>query len=581
MALDGITTACMADELNRTLSGSRISKIIQPENDALLFTLKSPSGQRRLLMSAAASLPLIYLTPNNRQAPAAAPNFCMLLRKHIGNGRLLHVSQPSLERILRFEIEHYNEMGDLCRKVLVLELMGKYSNIIFLDDKEMIIDSIKHISGSVSSIREVLPGRQYFIPDTMNKKNPFDTCADEFISLISSRAMPLAKAIYTTYTGISPQIAEEICFRAGMDSSLSANAAEHDHLLHVWNIFHMLMEDVAEGNFYPNIITNEKGEPVEFSAVRLKMYADLTVNGYDSMSEVMEAWYSMKDTLTRIRQKSSDLRHITATAIDRTTRKLDLQEKQLKDTGKMEKYRLWGEMLHTYGYTVPAGARSVTVTNYYNNEELTIPLDDTLSAQENAKQYFDRYAKLKRTAQALKDQVAQTRSDLEQLMQIKTFLEMALDEADLIQVKEELADAGYIRRHSTGKKVKIVSRPYHYRTADGYDLYVGKNNYQNDELTFKFADGGDWWFHAKGAPGSHVIAKTKGTQELPDHVFEAAASLAAYYSANRASQKVEIDYIQRKHVKKPSGAKPGFVVYYTNYSMVAGTDISSLTLADK
>ena len=580
MALDGITTACMAHELNLALSGSRISKIIQPENDALLFTLKSPSGQRRLLMSAAASLPLIYLTPNNRQAPASAPNFCMLLRKHIGNGKLLRVYQPSLERILRFEIEHYNEMGDLCKKTLVLELMGKYSNIIFLDDKDMIIDSIKHISASVSSVREVLPGRTYFIPDTTGKKNPLDTSEEEFVSLTGAKAMPMAKAIYTTYTGISPQIAEEVCYRAGIDSSQSANSMKEEYLSHLWNIFRMLMEDVAEGNFSPNIITDANGSPVEFSSVPLKMYSDLHSESYSSISEVMESWYAMKDTVTRIRQKSADLRHITATAIDRTTRKLDLQRKQLKDTEKMDKYRLWGEMLHTYGYSAEPGARSITVLNYYNNEELTIPLDDTLTAAENAAQYFDRYTKLKRTAQALKTQVEQTGSDLEQLMQIKTFLEMALNEADLIQVREELADAGYIKKHGAGKRVKITSHPYHYRTSDGYDLYVGKNNYQNDELTFKFADGGDWWFHAKKAPGSHVIAKARGLEELPDHVFEAAASLAAYYSANRASDKVEIDYIQRKHVKKPSGARPGFVVYYTNYSMVAGTDISALTLVE-
>ncbi len=580
MALDGFTVACICKELNDALAGARFSKIVQPENDALLLTFRSLGGTRRLLMSAGASLPLIYLTERNRPAPLTAPNFCMLLRKHIGSGRVIRVSQPGLERIVRFEIEHYDEMGDLKTKFLVLELMGKHSNIIFLNDEETVIDSIKHVSASVSSVREVLPGRDYFVPDTTGKRDPLSSSEAEFVSLIGSKAMPLSKAIYTSYVGISPLIAEEVCFRASLSSDQSANSFDEIHLVHLWHVFSLLIEDVKAGSFSPNIIFRQDGEPVEFSCVPLKMYSDLKVRSYPTVSEVLESYYAMKDKVTRIRQKSSDLRHITATAIDRTARKLDLQEKQYRDTEKMDKYRLWGELLHTYGSLASPGERALTVENYYTGEEVTIPLDETLSAQENAKRYYERYSKLKRTAAALSDQVVKTRAELEQLMQIKTFLEMALQEEDLVQVREELVEAGYIRRRAGAKKIKITSRPYHYRTADGYDLYVGKNNYQNEEVTFKLASGGDWWFHAKGAPGSHVIAKCKGTQELPDHVFEDAARLAAYYSANRQAEKVEVDYIQRRHVKKPNGSRPGFVVYYTNFSMVIDTDISGLELVD-
>ena len=278
-----------------------------------------------------------------------------------------------------------------------------------------------------------------------------------------------------------------------------------------------------------------------------------------------------------MRQKSSDLRKIVSNALDRNRKKYQLQQKQLADTEKREKYRLWGEMLHTYGYGLEEGARELKCVNYYTNEEITVPLDPDLTAGENAKKYFDRYGKLKRTYEALTDLIVDTENDIRHLESIATALDLAVSEGDLAQIREELAEYGYIRRKAEKKKSSQKSRPYHYRTKDGYDIYVGKNNFQNDELTFHFAEGNDWWFHAKGMPGSHVIVKTKNG-ELPDHVFEDAGSLAAYYSKGRENEKVEIDYLQKKNVKKPNKSKPGFVVYYTNYSLTISPDISALTL---
>lgn len=503
-----------------------------------------------------------------------APNFCMLLRKHIGNGKITRIWQPGLERIIHFEIEHYDEMGDLCRKQLIVELMGKHSNIIFCDEENRIIDSIKHISASTSSVREVLPGRTYFIPETQHKCNPLETDREEFLNQVFTKPMPLSKALYSTYTGLSPVIAEELCHRASLESSQSANSFPELARLHLFTIFSHLMEDVKEGRYQPNIIYDGEHTPVEFASLELSMYGDYETQNFDSISTVLRQYYAMKNTVTRIRQKSSDLRRIVGTALDRTRKKYDLQLRQLKDTEKREKYKVYGELLHTYGYSAEPGAKSMKALNYYTNEEITIPLDETMTAQENAKRYFDKYSKLKRTYEALTELTQETRADLDQLESIQTFLDLALSEEDLVQVKEELTDAGYIRRKYTGKKVKITSRPFHYRSCDGYDIYVGKNNFQNDELTFKFASGNDWWFHAKGAPGSHVVVKTGG-EELPDSTFEDAARLAAYYSKNRDSAKVEIDYIEKKHVKKPNGAKPGFVVYYTNYSMSIEPDISA------
>ena len=580
MALDGIVISNIVYELNQTILNGRISKIAQPEADELMLTIKGAQrGQFRLLLSAGASLPLIYLTQTNKPGPMTAPNFCMLLRKHIANGRITRIWQPGMERIIHFEIEHYNEMGDLCRKDLILELMGKHSNLIFCDDQGKIIDSIKHVSAQTSSVREVLPGRDYFITKTQEKLEPTDTNEQEFRAGVFSKPMPLAKAIYSSCTGISPVIAEELCHRASLESAQSANTIPELAQIHLYRTFERLIEDVAARSYTPSIILDEQDIPVEFSSVPLTMYADLTTRQYDTISEVLEQYYAMKNTVTRIRQKSSDLRRIATTALDRCRKKYELQKKQLKDTEKRDKYKIYGELLHTYGYEAEPGAKKLEALNYYTNEMITIPLDETLTAQENARKYFDKYSKLKRTYEALSEHIRETEAEIEQLESICTFMDLALSEEDLVQVREELTDAGYIRRKYTGgKKVKITSRPFHYVSSDGFDMYVGKNNYQNDELTFKIASNSDWWFHAKGAPGSHVIVKTNG-QELPDGTFEEAARLAAWYSKNRGAEKVEIDYVEKRHVKKPNGAKPGFVVYYTNYSMMIGSDISGIKMA--
>lgn len=577
MALDGIVISNIVTELSGKLTDARISKIAQPESDELLLTLKGPSGLHRLLLSAGASLPLIYLTQTNKPSPMTAPNFCMLLRKHIGNGKIIRIWQPGLERIIHFEIEHFNEMGDKCKKELILELMGKHSNLIFCDESGMIIDSIKHVSAQTSSVREVLPGRPYFIAQTQEKWDPLHTTQHEFCTAVFTKPVALAKAIYTSYTGISPVIAEELCHRASLESSQSAGSFKELEQIHLYRQFELLIDEVRAKNFSPSIIYDEHKTPVEFSSLPLSMYRDLEAVSFASSSEMLEQYYAMKNTVTRIRQKSADLRRIAATALDRSRKKYELQLRQLKDTEKRGKYKIYGELIHTYGYGLEEGAKSLEALNYYTNEMVTIPLDPTMTTQENARKYFDKYNKLKRTYEALTDHASETQAEIEQLEAICTFMDLALSEEDLVQVKEELTDAGYIRRKYTGKKVKITSHPFHYVSSDGYDIYVGKNNYQNDELTFKFAVGNDWWFHAKGAPGSHVIVRTNG-DELPDSTFEEAARLAAYYSKNRGAEKVEIDYVEKKHVKKPGGAKPGFVVYYTNYSMMIDSDISRIRL---
>lgn len=579
MALDGLVISNLVYELNNTILNSRISKIAQPENDELLFTIKGSGGQFRLAVSANASLPFLYLTARNKPSPMTAPNFCMVLRKHIAGGRITQISQPHMERIIRFEIEHLDEMGDLRTKTLIVELMGKHSNIIFCHSDGTVIDSIKHVSSMMSSVREVLPGRMYCIPATQeNKWNPLTVTEDVFMGSVMRKPLSVSKAIYTSFTGISPVMAGEICYRASIDGDMPVDSLDDCSRKHLFNNFSWMMDDVKNHSYCPNIVFRGR-EPIEFSCFRLSEYADCTVTEYSSVSEVLEQYYATKNVYTRIRQKSADLRRIVSTALERSRKKYQLQNKQLKDTDKRENYKIYGELIHTYGYGLPDGAKEFEALNYYTNETVTIPLDPTLDAMANATKYFDKYGKLKRTYEALTGLIQETKTEIEHLESIATSLDIALTEDDLVQIKEELVEFGYIKRKHTDKKSSGKSKPFHYLSTDGYHIYVGKNNYQNEELTFKFATGNDWWFHAKGMPGSHVIVKA-GSEELPDRVFEEAGKLAGYYSKGRDNDKIEIDYLQKKNVKKPNGSAPGFVVYYTNYSLTIHPDISELTLIE-
>ena len=575
MAFDGITVANIVKELQDSLTGGRISKIVQPESDELLLTIKTNTGQKRLFISADASLPLIYLTGSNKQAPLTAPGFCMLLRKHLQNGRIICIRQPGLERIVELHIEHLDELGDFCMKKLIIEIMGKHSNIIFTNQEDMIIDSIKHVSGMVSSLREVLPGRPYFVPNTQDKLDLLTFPIDNLWALLSARPMPIFRALYGSFTGLSPLCAQELCHRAGIDGDLPTASLTEDTIGKLSCVLTDFITMIKEQQFYPNIIY-QNGIPAEFASFPLSLYHGDSVKTYDSISLLLEGYYAEKNAITRIRQKSADLRKIVQTALERNIKKYDLQLSQIKDTEKREKYRIYGELITAYGYSVEEGAKSMNALNYYTNEEVTIPLDPCLSPIDNAKKYFARYNKMKRTYEALSELTLQVHDEIRHLESISTSLDIALGEEDLVQIREELMENGYIRRRAGGKKQKITSRPFHYLSSDGYHIYVGKNNYQNENLTFRFASGNDWWFHAKGIPGSHVIVKSQG-EELPDRTFEEAAKLAAYYSKARGQDKVEIDYIEKKHVKKPGGGKPGFVVYYTNYSMMMDSDISGLT----
>lgn len=567
MAFDGITVSCITNELSEKLTDGRIMKIAQPEIDELILTVKNNKEQFKVLISANPSLPLIYITSINKQSPLTAPGFCMLLRKHINNGRIISISQPGLERIIRIEIEHLNEMGDLCRKFLIVELMGKHSNIIFCDENNRIIDSIKHISFQTSSVREVLPGREYFIPHTMNKLNPLDMDFNTFKESILSKSEQLSKVIYTSLTGISPVVSEDILLNAGFDSSSLSKNLNEDEIYHLYNVISNSMNNIKTKAFTPAIYYNKNNEPVDYSAINLNVYSDYNSVAFKDISSLLEKYYAEKNLISRMKQRSTDLRQVVSSALAKASKKVDLQEKQLTDTKKREKYKIYGELITTYGYNLTPEDKVLKCINYYDNKEVSIPIDTDFSPMENAKRYFDKYGKLKRTYEALSEIIPETKKEIEHLDSISTALDIATSENDLREIKEELIQFGYIKRKSSNKKEKFTSKPMYLALDNGFEIYIGKNNFQNEEISFKIATGNDWWFHAKNIPGSHVIVKCDN-KELPDEIFEIAGSLAAYYSKARKQQKVEIDYTQKKHLKRVNGAAPGFVIYHTNYSMM-------------
>lgn len=607
MAFDGIVLANVVWDMQRLLTGGRITKIYQPESDELLLVIKNQKDTFRLQLCAGASLPLVRFVEEGKKNPLTAPNFCMLLRKHISNGKILDINQPGMERIVEMTIEHRDEMGDLCTKKLITEIMGKHSNIIFVDQDGTIIDSIKHISAQISSVREVLPGRAYVAPPGQGKIALGDITPAWFQDVFLQKPVSIQKAIYQSISGISPLFANEICERAGLDGSrptasltnfdqgslgLSGpddgrglTVQEHDRGLsmqehdtdRLYGELIRLRDDIADHSFAPNIIYNGK-TPVEFASFPLSIYRDMTSRPFENISQVLDSFYAERETITRIRQKSADLRHILQTALERTARKYDLQRRQLADTDKRDLYRIRGEMLHTYGYSAQPGDKELTCVNYYDGKEIRIPLDPTLTAMENAKKYFDRYGKLKRTYEALTSLVEETGKALSHLESIGNSLDMARTEEDLAMIREELIDYGYMKRKGAGSKKKKAdkSKPLHYISSDGFHIYVGKNNYQNDELSFKIANGKDMWFHAKKMAGSHVIVKLGTADQLPDATYEEAARLAAYYSKGKDAPKVEVDYTERRQLKKPPHAVPGYVIYHQNWSMSIEPDISGI-----
>lgn len=568
MAFDGITISGIVSEIKKKTLGGRIDKIYQPESDEIILNIRSLGSTYKLNLSANPSHPRLFFTDKQHTNPQNPPLFCMVLRKHLQSGKIIDITQPAFERIVNIYVESLNEMGDYSVKRLVLEIMGRHSNLILVDENDTVLDCAKHITHDKSSVREVLPGKHYELPPSQDKTDTLSLSADNFFAY--AKAAPdkkLQQLIYTNYTGISPQSADELCYRAGLDSSDTVSASSQGDIERLFTAFTDMVNDIKEERFCAELAYDEGGKIIDFAPYEMKRFDGMEKKSFDSLSELIEFYYAHKDFVYRMNQKTQDLKHLIISNIERCARKKEIQHKTLKEIENRDIYQLYGELLTANIYSIKKGMTSISLPNYYseNMEEITIPLDSELTPSENAQKYFKRYNKEKRTFAALQTQIAQNDEELAYLESVLTSVNTCLDEQDIKDIREELKDEGYIKRikQQKGMKSNKHSAPMHYISSDGFDIYVGKNNKQNDELTLRFAKSCDIWLHTKQIPGSHVIIVTDG-KTVPDSTLTQAAMLAAYYSKGQTSSLVPVDYTEKRNVKKPNGAKPGFVIYTTN-----------------
>lgn len=579
MALDGITTSAIVSELKSALVGGRIDKIHQPVSDEIRMTIRGlGSGAKKVIISANSAHPRIHLTESTRENPMTAPLFCMVMRKHIAGGKIVDICQPNFERIIILRVESANEMGDITTKNLILEIMGKHSNLILTDENGKILDSIKRVTHEKSSVREVLPGKEYVFPPSQDKKNPLEAERGDFLfSLHLHEGRKLQEFIYQTYTGISPIMAGEICSRAGLDSSNSCQETTIEEGEKLYDAFDKTLAEIKSAVYQPAIYyQKENNRIVDFAVLEMTQFSGLQKKSFNSVSALLEGFYQERDNAAHIRQKAHDMRRLVMSNIERCVKKKEIQLKTRRETKGMDMWKKKGELLTANIYAVPQGVTTFKTIDYYEADmpEIEIAIDPAKTPAENAQKYFSKYNKAKRTLAALEIQEKQNNEELVYLESVLNALENAKDDADLSEIRTELAESGFIRRQvqKKGSQKPKKSKPLHYVSSDGYDIFVGKSNLQNDELTLRMAEPTDIWMHTKDIPGSHVIIRTNGQSELPEATMEEAANLAAFYSKAKNSSMVPVDYTQRKNIKKPNGAKPGMVIYLTNRTIYITPD---------
>ncbi len=569
MSFDGIVMSSLVYELSSLLTNGRIDKVHQPENDEILLSIRNESKNYKLLISASSSNPRVYITKETKTNPMAPPMFCMLLRKHVQSGKIVDIYQYSLDRVLCIDIQSLDELGVLSIKTLIIEIMGKHSNIILIDKKtNKIIDSAKRVPISISSVRQILPGLAYNSPPAQGKLFPINQSKEDFISFIDKceKRLPIYKALYGNIIGLSPLLAREICFRASLDEDLIVGQLEQTSIDNLYIAFKEFYDNINNKVFSPTMIMSEdKSEIIAFSAIELLQYGKLPKEHYSSTNELLEDFYVTRDKVDRIKHKSVDLRKSISVKLDRTLNKFAKQKEELIEAEGREIYKIYGDLLTANIHRIEKKQTSVVLENYYKEdlEKVKIALDPRLSPIQNAQKYYKKYNKLKNAYHLVSEQIIKTQEEIDYLENILISLENCTEIRELEEIREELVNEGYVKRSSLNAKRKekeVSSSPHHFISSDGYDIYVGKNNKQNDYLTLKLSSKDDIWMHTKNIPGSHIIIKSKGSQ-IPEATILEAAILAAYHSKAKLSSNVPVDYTERKNVKKPSGAKPGMVIY--------------------
>ncbi len=563
MPLDATCVACLVHELKTRLREARIDKIYQPERDEITLSVRTPREHLRLLISAAHQNPRLHLTEVRKKNPDEAPMFCMLLRKHLGGGKIADISQPDFERVIRFTVNIYNEMGDRTERFLYAEFTGRNPNIILTDENHKIIEAAHHTD--LSAGRTILPGLPYIPPPLQDKANPLsETEADCAMRL---RTMPDAlahKALVTLYRGLSPMAARCIAAESCGDEDIPVRGNE-ERLSRGFTAF---FDRVRENAFSPTLLRTPDGAAVDFTAYEPTACLDIwQAEKGESLSAVLDAFFSGRDHEDRMRQKSATLRKRTTSLLERLHRKIGIHEATLADTENMEKYRVYGELLCANLYRVAPGATEVTLENFYEDmRPVVIPLDRTKNASANAQLYFKKYRKLKTAARVVEAELARAREEAAYLETVLEAITRAEDAEALSEIRHELESGGYMKAETRARQKKEApSVPLSFE-IDGFSVLVGRNNRQNDLLTLRLSRAEDVWLHVKNAPGSHVLIKADH-RAVPDAVIYRAAQLAAYHSAGRQSAQVPVDYTVVKNVWKPSGAKPGMVLYEKQHTV--------------
>lgn len=571
MAFDGFTARAVTLEINKNLSGERIEKIYQPEKDEIIISFRTKNGPFKLLLSASPSNARVHLTEKKHENPTVAPLFCMILRKHLQGGRLIAAEQHLFDRVITLKIESYTELGDLTEKRLVIEIMGRCSNIILVSDKNTVIDCIRHVDLTQSSVRQLLPGLFYSLPPEQNKLLPNEIDKKILSDALSGfdKNSPYEKFLLSTVMGISPLAAHEIVFRAYKQTDVLICQKDPKSFI---DAACEVFENISSGEFHPCVIY-EKGikRPAEFSCIRLFGHQAFEEEVFDGISAAVDRFYEKRAEDERIKQKSASVTKLLTNNIQRCRKKIAIHEKNLEKAKKRDKYKMYGDLITANIYRIKYGDKVARVENFYSEslETVDIPLKENISPAQNAQSYYKLFSKAKATEEHSKTELKGAKDELYYLESVLEALSLSKNAEDINEIKEELFEQGYITRQKNQKNKKKPAKasPLEFKTDDGYTVFVGRNNKENDFLTLKSSYSTDIWLHTKIIPGSHTVIKTGGDPNVPPNTIYQAAALAAYHSKAKGSAQVPVDYTTVKNVKKPNGAKPGLVIY-DNYNTV-------------
>ncbi|MBE7065423.1 MAG: fibronectin/fibrinogen-binding protein [Ruminococcaceae bacterium] len=585
MPYDGIVASGVVWELSGLLSGGRIEKIYQTEQDEIILLCHSMREKYRLLLSASPANPRIHLTKQKKENPAFAPPFCMVLRKHIQGGKISEITQEGFDRVISIKIDTYNEMGDPIEKKLIIEIMGRHSNIMLVSPGGVIYDAIKHIDSSMSSLREVLPAHPYVLPPQQDKISPNDK---RLILEFTTRDIPedfkgsMSSYLLESISGFSPLLCKTICNKAGVSPQNPARLLSQEEKKLVFNELINVCDHIAGHMYRPAVIIDDPTagnyEAVDFHCLDT-VFDNFKVKNFSSINLMLDEFYTQKDIVERSRQKKSSIKKQLSNAVSRAEKKLQIYDSALRESENFDNLRIKGELITANMYILKGGESSIDVVNYYSDsgEILSIELDKNKSAAANAQIYYKKYKKKKSTYENALQSLKKCSEELAYLKSVEEHLESCVESADIAEIKEELSEQGYYglrqennRKSSKKNTTKIAEgSPISTFTTDGYEILIGKNNKQNDTLTLRTSNPNDLWFHVKDAPGSHVILRISQKDcIITNKAVTEAAIEAARHSSLKSSSKVEVDYTRVKYVKKPSGAKPGRVIYTNQKTII-------------